>query len=216
MRVLSLFLGLAGCTPILGFLPSSGVSSRSGVVLGATTPSHHDSSLVHVCGESNQSKPTRRLFVEKVLVGSIGLSVASSPAIASGGATAGGAYLLSAKQRYNNRVIAGVKAFLALDSRDLSQVDAFFSTTEEGGWEDLSGAGYLLANAFRTSSTKAPDNLPSVKASITKWKAFAKDVELLKKALSKKDGETTFAAYKTAVEKLDAYLEEVELVGLVR
>jgi hypothetical protein len=49
-----------------------------------------------------------------------------------------------------------------------------------------------------------------------KWKAFAKDVELLKKALSKKDGETTFAAYKTAVEKLDAYLEEVELVGLVR
>lgn len=105
--------------------------------------------------------------MEKVLVGSIGLSVASSPAIASGGATAGGAYLLSAKQRYNNRVIAGVKAFLALDSRDLSQVDAFFSTTEEGGWEDLSGAGYLLANAFRTSSTKAPDNLPSVKASIT-------------------------------------------------
>eukprot|EP01082_Thalassiosira_pseudonana_P000537 g696.t1 g696 contig10:550685-551370(+) len=203
MRVLSLFLGLAGCTPILGFLPSSGVSSRSGVVLGATTSSHH---------ESNQSKPTRRLFVEKVLVGSIGLSVASSPAIASGGATAGGAYLLSAKQRYNNRVIAGVKAFLALDSRDLSQVDAFFSTTEGGGWEDLSGAGYLLANAFRTSSTKAPDNLPSVK----KWKAFAKDVELLKKALSKKDGETTFAAYKTAVEKLDAYLEEVELVGLVR
>lgn len=68
-----------------------------------------------------------------------------------------------AKQRYNKRVIAGVKSFLSLDARDLSQVEAFFSSPEEGGWEDLSAAGYLLANAFRTSSTKAPDSLPSVK-----------------------------------------------------
>ena len=41
-------------------------------------------------------------------------TLAPSPAQASGGATAGGAYLLSAKQRYNNRVTAGVKGFLAL------------------------------------------------------------------------------------------------------
>ena len=65
----------------------------------------------------------------------------------------------------------------------------------------------MLANAFRTSSTKAPDALPSVK----KWKAFAKDIELLKRALSKKDGEKVLAAYKSAEEKLDAYLDAVEL-----
>lgn len=72
-------------------------------------------------------------------------------------------FLTSAKQRYNQRVLTGVKAFLALDARNLGQVQAFFASPDEGAWEDLSAAGYLLANAFRTSSTKAPDNLPSVK-----------------------------------------------------
>ena len=47
----------------------------------------------------------------------------------------------TAKQRYNKRVTAGIKAFLTLDERDMSQVNAFFDTTEEGGWEDLSAAG---------------------------------------------------------------------------
>jgi hypothetical protein len=65
----------------------------------------------------------------------------------------------------------------------------------------------LLSNAFRTSSTKAPDALPSVK----KWKAFAKEIELLKRALSKKDSEKVFTAYKNAEETLDAYLDAVEL-----
>ena len=65
----------------------------------------------------------------------------------------------------------------------------------------------MLANAFRTSSTKAPDSLPAVK----KWKAFAKNIELLKRALAKKDGDKVFAAYSSAVETLDAYLGEVEL-----
>ena len=71
----------------------------------------------------------------------------------------------------------------------------------------LHGGTDLLANAFRTSSTKAPDSLPAVK----KWKAFAKDIELLKRALAKKDGEKVLSAYKSAEDKLEAYLEEVEL-----
>jgi hypothetical protein len=70
---------------------------------------------------------------------------------------------IQAKQRYNQRVISGVKSFLALDAKDIATVEAFFASQDEGGWEDFSSAGYLLANAFRTSSTKAPDNLPSVK-----------------------------------------------------
>lgn len=148
--------------------------------------------------------------MEDVCKVSVGISLAYlSPPIAhaSGGATAGGAYLLSAKQRYNKRVLAGVKSFLLLDARDLGQVNAFFESSDEGGWEDLSAAGYLLSNAFRTSSTKAPDSLPSVK----KWKAFAKEIELLKRALSKKDGEKVLTAYANAEEKLDSYLDAVEL-----
>lgn len=111
---------------------------------------------------------TRRMFADDILLkatsfGSVSAFLSSSPAQASGGATAGGAYLLSAKQRYNKRVLAGIKSFLSLDASDLGQVNAYFASSEEGGWEDLSAAGYLLSNAFRTSSTKAPDALPSVK-----------------------------------------------------
>lgn len=152
------------------------------------------------------------MFADDILLkatsfGSVSAFLSSSPAQASGGATAGGAYLLSAKQRYNKRVLAGIKSFLSLDASDLGQVNAYFASSEEGGWEDLSAAGYLLSNAFRTSSTKAPDALPSVK----KWKAFAKEIELLKLASSKKNKEKVVSAYSSASEKLDAYLDAVEL-----
>ena len=122
---------------------------------------------------------------------------------------------------------------------DLGQVNTFFTSTEEGGWEDLSASGCkclstikiiflwnviafhtyeysklidlifadLLSNAFRTSSTKAPDALPSVK----KWKAFAKEIEVLKLASSKKNKEKIISAYESASEKLDSYLDAVEL-----
>lgn len=49
---------------------------------------------------------------------------------ASGGATAGGAYLLSAKQRYNARVKAAVKGLLqvgtALTGGSTQEADAYF------------------------------------------------------------------------------------------
>ncbi|KAL9181621.1 hypothetical protein ACHAXT_010426 [Thalassiosira profunda] len=178
-----LLLG-AACRPIAAFLPSpSAASVLDRVVVGRLRAERADDDAG---GDGIASLPTRRCFAEELLKGSIAIAslvpLASSPAYASGGATAGGAYLLSAKQRYNKRVTAGIKAFLTLDERDLSQVNAFFDSTEEGGWEDLSAAGYLLANAFRTSSTKAPDSLPAVK----KWKAFAKDIELLKRALARR------------------------------
>jgi hypothetical protein len=66
---------------------------------------------------------TRRVFTEEILktascaTTSLAYLFSSSPAYASGGATAGGAYLLSAKQRYNKRVLAGIKSFLNLDTR---------------------------------------------------------------------------------------------------
>ena len=134
-----------------------------------------------------------------------------SPAQASGGATAGGAYLLSAKQRYNSRVTAGVKAFLALsdplESGSIAEAKAFLSNEEAGGWGDLKSAGYLLSNAFRRTSTTPPDSLPSVKA----WKAFAAEVEKMQKAVDKKSKSGVADAYKKAEALLDDYLEKVEL-----
>ena len=113
---------------------------------------------------------SRRSFVEYSASLALIATVLPEQALASGGATAGGAYLLSAKQRYNDRVKAGVKAFLgiggALESGNIDAVRSFFTQEDEGSWKDLSAAGYLLANAFRRNSTAAPDSLPSVKVCI--------------------------------------------------
>lgn len=89
---------------------------------------------------------------------------------ASGGATAGGVYLLSAKQRYNERVKAGTKGFAGLrpliESGNVDGIRSYFASEDVGSWKDLSTAGYLLANAFRTNSSAAPDSLPSVKVRV--------------------------------------------------
>ena len=101
--------------------------------------------------------------------GSAGIFAAPQPAQASGGATAGGAYLLSAKQRYNDRVTKGVKGYLNLEASlkagSVEEAKAYFAGDAVGTFGDISTAGYLLANAFRRSANQAPDSLPSVKVS---------------------------------------------------
>ena len=86
---------------------------------------------------------------------------AMEPANGSGGATAGGAYLLSAKQRYNERVKGSVKGLLsaaeALAAGNSEKATQYFSYEDAGSWKDLTSAGYLLSNAFRRSSTTPPD-----------------------------------------------------------
>lgn len=143
---------------------------------------HPSTSSIHSADAASQSlsrarqgalQASRRSFVEKATLSSIaiaGASLASAKtASASGGATAGGVYLLSAKQRYNARVTAGVKGFLAvggaLESGSIDVVRTFFTSEDDGSWKDFSAAGYLLANAFRRNSSAAPDTLPSVKVS---------------------------------------------------
>jgi hypothetical protein len=102
------------------------------------------------------------------------LSTTPSPSYASGGATAGGVYLLSAKQRYNTRVKAGVQQLLVVlealktdggASSSSKVVKAYFNTenSDTGSWKDLTAAGYLLSNAFRINSTASPDKIPAVK-----------------------------------------------------
>jgi hypothetical protein len=107
---------------------------------------------------------TRRAFLQQAALSS-GAFVYTRAAQASGGATAGGAYLLSAKQRYNRRVTQGVQEFRALKAAltdgNVDRIKQFFA--EDGSWKDFSTAGYLLANAFRRNSTAAPDTLPTVK-----------------------------------------------------
>jgi len=207
MRVVIFLLSTIFCNEAAAFLAPStaGVKGRH----SATASYVHQ----HGNGAELSTPLTRKTFVEGIVQGSCGLLVLGQfePASASGGATAGGVYLLSAKQRYNKRVTSGLMAFLALDVNDINAVNAFFETKDEGGWEDLSAAAYLLANAFRTNSSKAPDSLPSVKS----WKAFSKDIDLLRRGLSKKDMGKVASSYKNAEEKLDEYLANVELPSVM-
>lgn len=130
---------------------------------------------------------------------------------ASGGATAGGAYLLSAKKRYYERVKTSVSGLLqaanGLKNGDSKVAKDYFSSEADGSWKDLTAAGYLLSNAFRRSSSTAPDSLPAVK----KYKAFAKEVDNLQKVLKKKGATEAFAAFPKVEVALDEWLNEIEL-----
>uniref|UniRef100_A0A7S4ABN8 Uncharacterized protein n=1 Tax=Pseudo-nitzschia australis TaxID=44445 RepID=A0A7S4ABN8_9STRA len=83
------------------------------------------------------------------------------------------------------------------------------SEVRDSIYNDMKTSMYLLANAFRLNQTKAPDNLPSVRAA----KKFFKEMDLVEKAATKKrkndrDSVVHFAA---ALEALDAFLDLVEL-----
>jgi len=76
-------------------------------------------------------------------------------------------------------------------------------------YNDMKTSMYLLANAFRLNQTKAPDNLPTVKAA----KAFFKEMDAMEKRVSKKkDGDKeAIGHYAAALDILDEYLDLVEL-----
>lgn len=142
------------------------------------------------------------------------LLMTPTAANASGGATAGGAYLRSAKQRYNDRVNDGAKAYISLGKSLLKDSDLGPSKiflTDEDQWKDFASAGYLLANAFRSSSSTSPDALPSVK----KWKAFSSKVESFEKAVKKKSLSTAQKEYEAGLELLDPYLEAISLPSVL-
>ena len=127
--------------------------------------------VTRLSSSDGNMSPDRRSFLQNIIVGGSAAvvlgNVGAQPALASGGATAGGAYLLSAKQRYNDRVKASLKGLMeaqkAMAAGDSKPAKAYFSSEEGGSWKDLTAAGYLLSNAFRRSSTTAPDSLPAVK-----------------------------------------------------
>lgn len=124
-----------------------------------------NSATVLHSASTGDASTSRRSFLD--LMALAPLVVIPSAANASGGATAGGAYLLSAKQRYNERVKASVQGLLAvgdgLAGGSTTEAKAFFGSDDGGSWKDLTAAGYLLSNAFRRNSSSAPDSLPAVK-----------------------------------------------------
>jgi hypothetical protein len=167
-------LGVAGVEAFVSpGLAATSTSTRTCLHLES---SHHDDPT-----EATTTR-SRRQWMLETLQGGGAMTVASLISVgaawqhhplaswASGGATAGGAYLLSAKQRYNERVKAGVKGFAALrplvESGNVDGIRSYFASEDVGSWKDLSTAGYLLANAFRSNSSAAPDSLPSVKVRV--------------------------------------------------
>ena len=76
-------------------------------------------------------------------------------------------------------------------------------------YNDMKASMYLLANAFRINQTKAPDNLPTVRAA----KAFFKEMDAMEKCIKKKKSNDREALghYAQALYILDRYLDLVEL-----
>jgi len=77
-------------------------------------------------------------------------------------------------------------------------------------YNDMKTSMYLLGNAFRYNQSKAPDNLPTVKAA----KAFFKEMDAMEKAVKKKpkpQDKASVGHYAAALDFLDKYLDLVEL-----
>jgi len=233
MKVLSYLLTLFLLASSTRGFSTASSPKKSDTILSIQHDDNHDESLsrrstpkkadvvlssnnkIHIDDNHDESLSRRHFFQQSLVVASAlattTLSSLPQPAAASGGATAGGVYLLSAKQRYNERVKKGVAGFLvlgaALEQGDINKLRDYFASEDVGSWKDLTSAGYLLANAFRRNSSAAPDSLPSVKA----WKKFATEVEGMTKSLKKKDSAGAMTAYKSAVDALGDYLTQVEL-----
>jgi hypothetical protein len=78
-------------------------------------------------------------------------------------------------------------------------------------WNDMKASMYLLGNAFRINQTKAPDNLPTVKAA----RAFFKEMDQMEKAVKvkkpKQMDKDCIKHYAAGLDILDTYLDLVEL-----
>ena len=130
--------------------------------------------------------------------------LAPAAAFASGGATSGKTTSIPrAKLRYYDRVTVAVAAFAAAVK---AGAKGDFYVGDEGPYEELKSAGYLLAVAFKIDSKIPPDKIAAVKA----WKAMMKDLDGMKSA----KGDKFAAAATKASTSMNAWLEEVELPPL--
>jgi hypothetical protein len=88
--------------------------------------------------------------------------------------------------------------------------DCKSNTIFDSRYNDMKTSMYLLGNAFRINQTKAPDNLPSVKAAKKFFKQMNK-FELVVLKEPKSGGDKAKALYAAALDCLDEFLDVVEL-----
>ena len=145
----------------------------------------------------------------------------------------------TAKRRYYGRVKQGVFEFLAIGAAvergELGDVSGFFAEslqTRAAGtrtrcedamgdgcavaerrssrWEDMRTAMELLGNAFRTSGGTAPPPPEKVRQ-VREARAFAAQVERLRRTAASDDRRGAAVAYAAAVDALALFLNDVDL-----
>lgn len=109
---------------------------------------------------------TRRAALALPAAAAASLALSAQMAHASGGSTAGKTTSIPrAKLRYYDRVTDAVASFKGLSKAfaggSMQEVKAFFA--QDGPFEELKGAGYLLAVAFKIDSKISPDRIIAVK-----------------------------------------------------
>ena len=133
-----------------------------------------------------------------------GAAALLAPTALASGATSGKTTSIPrAKLRYYDRVTVAVAAFAAAVK---AGAKGDFYVGDEGPYEELKSAGYLLAVAFKIDSKIPPDKIAAVKA----WKAMMKDLDGMKSL----KGDKFAAAATKASTSMNAWLEEVELPPL--
>ena len=177
------------------------ITAAALVAQRTTTPATDDALANLRRAMAQQPAMTRKTFGTASIAAAVTAFARVAEVDASGGATAGGAYLLRAKERYNARVTEGAKAY-----KKSSDIAALFAE-KDGALDDLEAAGFLLANAFRINSTQNPDKIVQVQ----KFKAFKKDADACAALLKKKKKTDAAAAYDASLVSLDAYLSSVGL-----
>ena len=177
------------------------ITSAALVAQRTTTPTATDDALANLRRAMAEKPVSRKTFGTASIAAAVTAFARVAEVDASGGATAGGAYLLRAKERYNARVTEGAKAYK--NSKDIAALFA----EKDGAFDDLEAAGFLLANAFRINSTQNPDKILQVQ----KFKAFKKDADNCAALLKKKKKTDAAAAYDASLISLDAYLSSVGL-----
>lgn len=172
---------------------------------------------------------TRRALLSAALL-------APAAAWASGGATAGKfSSIPIAKRRYYGRVQEAVHEFVELDPAAGAEApelfDTFFGTNilvragrtrtncigpesictskeaKTSRWDDMQLTMFLLGNAFRIDSSKAPERIKQVQMA----RKFFKEVELFKDAAAKSSEQKAKEHYQLARALLDDYLDQVDL-----
>jgi len=156
------------------------------------------------------------------------LTLGSPSSVSAGGGSTAGKYSSQpiAKRRYYGKVSNSIYRYLSMGDSIVTgdfktpAVEAFFGQTitskkknnkrtekKSSQWITMQKSMYLLGNAFRFDSSMPPDRVQQVQDA----KAFFAEMEALQIAMNKGKTEEANKRYAQATEKLNKYLNGVEL-----